>query len=118
MRAKHVLYALLVLMLVAGAIDAANLDAPQPSLWSALLWAFLSTFLPFYWYRLDSEARRFHRSRWMSVGIVVLTPIVVPIYLLRSRPRGKRLGALLRCLGFGVLMIAAVMLGALAQVLR
>jgi hypothetical protein len=118
MRTKHVLIALLALMLVSGLVEPAEPTAATPPVWWLLLSGFLSSFLPFYWYRLDSEARRFHRSRWMSTGIVALTPIVVPIYLLRSRPRGKRLGALLRCLGFGVLMIAAVMLGALAQVMR
>jgi hypothetical protein len=112
MRTKHVLIAMLALMLVSGLVEPLEPAAPMPPAWWALLSAFLSSFLPFYWYRLDSEARLFLPSRWMSTGVVTLTPVVLPIYLLRTRPRGQRARALLRYAGFFVLMLAATGTGA------
>jgi hypothetical protein len=111
MRAKHVLIALLALMLVSGLVEPLEAPAAAPPLWWILLSGFLSSFLPFYWYRIDSEARLFLPSRWLSTGVVTLTPVALPIYLLRSRPRGQRARALLRCLGFSVLMVIASVLG-------
>jgi hypothetical protein len=111
MRTKHVLIALLALMLVSGLVEPVESTVPMLPLWWLLLPGFLSSFLPFYWYRLDSEARLFLPSRWMSTGLVALTPVALPIYLLRSRPRGQRAGALLRCFGFFVLMMLASVLG-------
>jgi hypothetical protein len=110
MRTKHVLIALLALMLVSGLLEPVE-SAATPPVWWLLLSGFLSSFLPFYWYRLDSEARLFLPSRWMSTGLVALAPVALPIYLLRSRPRGQRAGALLRCFGFFVLMMLASVLG-------
>jgi hypothetical protein len=79
MRAKHVLIALLALMLVSGLVEPVEPAAPLPPGWWILLSGFLSSFLPFYWYRLDSEARRFLPSRWMSTGVVTLPPVALPI---------------------------------------
>ncbi|QOL48459.1 hypothetical protein [Massilia litorea] len=107
MRTKHVLIAMLALMLVSGLLEPLEPTSAMPPAWWVLVSAFLSSFLPFYWYRLDSEARLFLPSRWMSTGVVTLTPVVLPIYLLRTRPRGERARALLRCLGFFLLMILA-----------
>lgn len=117
MRAKHVLIAMLALMLVSGMVEPVDPAAPLPPLWWILLSGFLSSFLPFYWYRLDSVARTYLPSRWMSTGVVALTPIVLPIYLLRTRPRGKRGRALLSYFGFFFLMLLATMLGALLRML-
>jgi hypothetical protein len=47
----------------------------------------------------------------MSTGVVTLPPVALPIYLLRSRPRGQRAGALLRCAGFFLLMLVATEAG-------
>jgi len=118
MRARHVLYALLAVMLVSGVIEPVESNAPPPPVWWAVLSAFLMSFLPYYWYRLDSEGRRFHRSRWMSTGVVALNIVGLPIYLLRSRPRGQRARALLRCFGFMVLMGLTAALGSFVQSLR
>jgi len=118
MRPRHVLYALLAVMLVSGVIEPAESNAPPSPGWWPLLSAFLMSFLPYYWYRLDSEGRRFHRSRWMSTGVVAMTVIGMPIYLLRSRPRGQRARALLRCFGFMALMVLAMALGAFVQSMR
>lgn len=117
MRARHVLYAMLAVMLVSGVIEPVASNTPPP-VWWTLLSAFLMSFLPYYWYRLDSEGRRFHRSRWMSTGVVAMTIIGMPIYLLRSRPRGQRARALLRCAGFMALLVLAMALGAFVQSMR
>jgi hypothetical protein len=115
MRAKHVLLAMLALMFISG-LAIATETGPAPSSQPALLWGifstFLSSFLPYYWYRLDSEARRFFPSRWMSTGIVAMAPVALPIYLLRTRPRGRRLRALLGLLGFCLLLPLVVVVGA------
>ncbi|MFC5478837.1 hypothetical protein [Massilia suwonensis] len=116
MRPKTVLIALLALMLVTGLVEPVEPAAAVSPLWWILLSGFLSSFLPFYWYRLDSEARLFLPSRWMSTGVVTLTPFVLPIYLLRTRPRGQRARALLRYAGFFVLMLLATMAGAVLRV--
>jgi phosphatidylglycerophosphate synthase len=111
MRARHVLYALLAVMLASGVIEPVEANAPPSPVWWTVLSAFLMSFLPYYWYRLDSEGRRFHRSRWMSTSVVAMNFIGMPVYLLRSRPRGQRAIALLRCLGFAVLMVLAALVG-------
>lgn len=111
MHTRHVLIALLALMLVSGLVKPLEPASAMPPVWWVLLSTFLSSFLPFYWYRLDSEARMFLPSRWMSTGVVTLTPVVLPIYLLRTRPRGQRARALLRYAGFFLLMLAATMAG-------
>ncbi|VXB78632.1 hypothetical protein [Massilia sp. 9I] len=115
MTPKNTLLALLALMFASGLAeamyDAAHMRMP---IWWALFSGLLANFLPYYWYRLDSEARRFRRSRWMSSAVVGVSPIGIPLYLLRSRPQGSRIGSLARMSGFLVLMLGAMIVGALA----
>lgn len=115
MTPKNTLWALLTLMFACGMIDAqyaaGHMHTP---LWWPLLSGFLLSFLPYYWYRLDSEARLFHRSRWMSSAVVALAPLGIPVYLLRSRPEGRRLGSLARMAGFVLLMLGATLVGTVA----
>jgi hypothetical protein len=118
MQARHVLYAMLAVMLVSGVIEPVQANAPPSPAWWTVLSAFLMSFLPYYWYRLDSEGRRFHRSRWMNTGVVAVTIVGLPVYLLRSRPRGQRARALLRCVGFTVLMGLATVLGTFVHSMR
>lgn len=115
MTPKNILCALLALMFASGMADtlyaATYLSMP---VWWLFLSAFLMSFLPYYWYRLDSEARQFRRPRWMSVAVVALAPLGIPLYLLRSRPRGSRLASLARMSGFLLLMLGAGMAGVMA----
>ena len=115
MTPKNTLWALLALMFACGLADAlyaaAHVHMP---VWWALLSAFLLNFPPYYWYRLDSEARLFRRSRWMSSAVVGISPLAIPLYLLRSRPQGARLGALARMTGFVLMMLGASLAGVLA----
>ncbi|MCC2957510.1 hypothetical protein LK542_17980 [Massilia sp. IC2-477] len=115
MTPKNTLLALLALMFACGLTqamyDAAHMRMPS---WWAIVSALLSNFLPFYWYRLDSEARRFRRSRWMSSAVVAVSPLAIPLYLLRSRPKGARLASLARMSGFVLLMLGATVVGGVA----
>jgi hypothetical protein len=49
----------------------------------------------------------------LSVAIIALTVLAVPYYLLRSRPRGQRLKAVGKYLGFALLVWIAFLLGSL-----
>ena len=115
MTPKNTLMALLALMFACGLTeamyDAAHMRMPS---WWAIVTTLLLNFLPFYWYRLDSEVRSFRRSRWMSSAVVAAAPLAIPLYLLRSRPKGARLGSLARMSGFLLLMLAASTVGMLA----
>lgn len=115
MTPKNILLALLALMFACGMSDAlyaaAHVSMP---VWWMLLSAFLLSFLPYYWYRLDSEARLYRRPRWMSAVVVGIAPLGIPLYLLRSRPQGGRLGSLARMSGFVLLMLGASAAGVMA----
>ena len=115
MTPKNTLWALLALMFACGMADAmyAATHMRKPGWWM-LFSAFLLNFLPFYWYRLDSESRRYRRSRWLSSAVVAVSPVAIPLYLLRSRPTGARAKALARMSGFLLMMGAASFGGALA----
>ena len=115
MTPKNTLWALLALMLACGMSEAQYAaDHMRMPGWLTLMAAFLLNFLPYYWYRLDSEARSFRRSRWMSSAVVGISPLGIPLYLLRSRPTGARAKALARMSGFLLMMGAASFGGALA----
>ncbi|SFD25168.1 hypothetical protein [Massilia yuzhufengensis] len=115
MTPKNTLLALLALMFACGMADAlyAATHMQMPAWWTVLS-ALLLNFLPFYWYRLDSEARQFRRSRWMSSAVVAISPLAIPLYLLRSRPQGARLHSLARMSGFVLMMLAAGVVGVFA----
>ncbi|MGJ9416715.1 hypothetical protein ACHAC9_02960 [Massilia sp. CMS3.1] len=112
-RARNVLWTLLVVIFVAG-LSEERTPGPWLLFVSTVLFAVLQNFLPFYWYRLDSDLRAYRRSRWMNAGIVFLAPVAIPVYLLRSRERGRRLRALLCCLGYAFLLMLAAGLGMFA----
>lgn len=77
----------------------------------------LSSFLSFYWFRLDREQRGWPRSRWLSTAIVFLTPLAIPWYIARSRPQGRKLRGVLRFFGYVLLMLGASMAGGLLALL-
>ncbi|WP_313176871.1 hypothetical protein [Massilia sp.] len=118
MTPRGVLIALLVVMFVTTLVDmGAGLSARgEPVLWS-LLTGLLSNFLMFYWFRVDRELRAWPRSRWLSTAMVTITPLAVPYYLARSRPRGKKLRGVAEFVGFVVLMIVASILGGMLALL-
>lgn len=76
---------------------------------TALLGFFWMLF-PFAWLLEDRKERGLPRSYWFNFGVVNLASVVVPVYLWRSRPRGKKALALLGLIG--VLFVGIfVMLG-------
>lgn len=115
MTPKNTLRALLALMLACGMSEAqyAAEHMRMPG-WLTLMAAFLLNFLPYYWYRLDSEARLFHPPRWMTSTVVAIAPLGIPLYLLQSRQKGTRLRSLARMSGFMLMMLAATMVGIVA----
>lgn len=111
----NILRALLALMLASGMIQALYAaQHVQMPLWWMVLSSFLLNFLPYYWYRLDSERRRFLPPGWMSSAVVALAPLGIPVYLLRSRAPGERLRALAQLGLFLVQMLAAAVVGVLS----
>ncbi len=114
MNPKRVLHGLLIVTLLDAMIDpgAASDAAASPWILLSLGLALLSNFLGFYWYRLDSEERRYRRSRWMSSAIVTAMPFAMPYYLVRSRPKGRKLRSLSRFVAYLLLMLGAAIAGA------
>ena len=51
----------------------------------------INLFLTFGWLGIDSHEVGYNRSNMMNLGIVLVTPIFLPIYLAKSRPIGQRL---------------------------
>ena len=80
MTPKNTLWALLALMFACGMADALYAAAHvRMPVWWMFFSSFLLSFLPYYWYRLDSEARLYRRSRWMSTAVVALAPLGIPL---------------------------------------
>lgn len=66
--------------------------------------------LCFLWYVADSDERGFTRPRWLGAAMIVLAPVAVPWYLMRSRAGSPRVRALLGYAGcVGLCMLSARM---------
>lgn len=89
---QRVVLWIMVLMAATGLLDAAH-DGDPAQL--HLLAGGAVSWLCFRWYRGDSDARGFRRSRWLTVGVVAFTVATIPYYLVRSRRDGERGRALL-----------------------
>ena len=104
-RIQNVLVAaILVLTFVFGACDVLLEDAPPR--WKQIFsWASIAVVaaLVFTWVHIDARERQFKKSKWLNVGVLGLSIVFVPVYLLRSRPTGKKGRALL---GFGLALLA------------
>lgn len=72
----------------------------------------LGSYCAFVWYCRDSDERRYRRSLWRNMLFNGVAVLFVPWYLLRTRPSGARLNALFRLGGMCLLMLAALMVGA------
>lgn len=115
---RWILAGILATMAASGLIDgiAVARGLPEPAWW-AVTSGILTSFLGFCWYRIDREARGGRRSVWANLAIVLAAPLAVPVYLLASRPRGARLRAFGRFLGFVLLMVLAALAGGVAALL-
>jgi purine-cytosine permease-like protein len=114
MTPNRILLALLPLMMLDGALDATYdaLGHQTPIGWTLAV-SITFSFLCFAWYRYDSDERHYARSRWLNTGMLVLIVFALPYYLVRSRPRGARLRAILKCVGFALLLLLATAAGML-----
>jgi hypothetical protein len=89
---QRVVLWIMVLMAGTGLLDAGHADAAaqlHPVVGVAV------SYLCFRWYRGDSDARGYKRSRWLSVAVVAFTVATIPWYLVRSRGEGERGRALM-----------------------
>jgi hypothetical protein len=111
---KRVLIALLVAFVALGVFET-YLEVrgiPEPK--SVQLGStFVFSLMTFTWFWLDSESRAYKRSPFLSVSVVALGIVAIPYYLLRSRPKGQRLKAVGKCVGFVGLLLLAFVLGSL-----
>jgi chromate transport protein ChrA len=53
----------------------------------------------FAWLHYDERDHAYRRSALLNIGIVVLAILFVPVYLIRSRPAGRRLWSVLAFFG-------------------
>lgn len=67
-----------------------------------LIETFVTFFLVYIWYRLDSDEYGYSRSRWLDIGVIALTVVVLPYYFFRSR--GAKRGAI----ASGVMLLAYI----------
>jgi hypothetical protein len=89
---QRVVLWIMVLMAGTGLLDAGHADAAAQL---HLVVGGVVSYLGFLWYRGDSDARGFRRSRWLSVAVVAFTVATIPWYLVRSRGEGERGRALM-----------------------
>lgn len=102
---KQALIALLFTAVLGGALNgfASSRHSAEPLVWTYAI-DLASSFLCFVWYCRDGDARSFIRSRWLSVAMVTMNVLAIPYYLWRSRARGQRWRAIVRYIGFAVLL--------------
>lgn len=114
MKPNHILVLLLLYIAslsgMVSYLDARRIAEPQ---WSVIVTSVTGSLLVFWWYWADSTSRSYHRSPLLNVAIVAAGFLAVPYYLLRSRERGRRLPAFARMFGFVLLMVIAMVVGAL-----
>ena len=107
---RQVLGLLLALALAAGLADPRTMGQVS-HLVSDMVVELSFSFLAFYWYRLDSDARQYRRSLLLNAAVIGLGTVAVPYYLLRSRPWGQKGRAVLRAVGFMLLLSATLAAG-------
>ena len=114
MKPIHILGVILLWMAILGGMsayfDAHGIREPN---WSVVSTSIAFSLLVFWWYWADSTSRSYRRSPLLNVVVVALGFVAIPYYLLRSRPSGQRLKAIASMLGFLVLVVVAVFIGAL-----
>ena len=118
MNAKKSLALLLILSVVVGVING-YLNAHglrEPLWWSAGSTLLFAVFI-FAWYYQDSAYRSYQRTPLLNIGVAALAVVAIPYYVVRSRERGQKTKALLRLVGFFVLMVLSTFIGAIAGAL-
>lgn len=112
MSSKRILLVLLAYAIALSAfltyLDMRGIVEPA---WVALATSLVFSAMIFAWYLADSNERAYRRTALFNVVVVLISIIAVPYYLLRSRPRGQRLKAIVHMLGFFALMLTGMLLG-------
>ena len=104
----------LLLFITAAESFVATVANDRPNMAVMVLLGLVFNFVSFVWYCRDSDAARYRRSLGLNIAVILLGPFAVAYYLLRSRPKGARLRAILLLLGFIVLVALASALGTIA----
>ncbi|GAA0743428.1 hypothetical protein LRH25_06280 [Ideonella azotifigens] len=106
MTSKRALILFFIAVVVYGALGGyfASVNAPLPKPLELLFTIGLAV-LVYVWYYLDAAERRYKRSVLLGGAVIVLSVVAVPYYLVRSRPKGQRIKALLGFVGFLVLAV-------------
>jgi hypothetical protein len=87
-----------------------RLREPEPLTALSILMPMALTYV---WYYYDSIEYAYIRSRTLNLGIIFLTFAVVPYYLARSRPKGRRWKAIWWMIGIAFCYILMEILGAI-----
>ena len=106
---KILISAIFVLTFVFGASDVWLEDAPR-QLNQIVLWVSIIgvSALIFGWVHLDAKERQYSKSKWLNVGVLAFSIVFVPIYLFRSRPKGRKLRAFA---GYGLALLGYIGFG-------
>jgi hypothetical protein len=102
---RRIFYVLLAVTFVWGLEEGWELQRGRTSPGWTVALTMLFSFLSFLWYRLDSDLQRYRRSLGLNVAILAVAFLAYPYYIVRSRPRGRRLRAFATFCG-GVLLLA------------
>ncbi|MGB7196088.1 MAG: hypothetical protein WBD81_21750 [Collimonas pratensis] len=109
---KIALACLLLLSGLVGAIDAhfkvGGLPVPA---WLQFGTAIMFFILIFSWFHNDTNVHAYQRSSWLIGGILFISVVSIPYYLVRSREKGKKVMALVRLGGFLMLMLMSSLIG-------
>ena len=110
---QRVVLWIMLLMAGTGLLDAGQADAAAAR---HLVAGLVVSYLCFLWYRGDSDARGYRRSRWLSAGVVAVTVATIPYYLVRSRRDGERGRALMAYAAYVAASAFAVWVGMAIQI--
>lgn len=100
MTTRKVLWAYFALVAIYGAcLSYFGAQGGQVSRLIEFVFLAATTVMIYVWYYVDAAEQRFRRTPLLGGAVIMLSIIAIPVYLVRSRPRGKRVVALLRFLG-------------------
>ncbi|WP_428423315.1 hypothetical protein [Methylibium sp.] len=118
MNARLARLAILALVVVYGVFVGHSTArwAPPPRIGDFLFMVSLTP-LSYVWYFLDARERNYPRSSGLGAAVILMAMLAVPYYLVRSRPAGARLQAVLHYVGFVVLSLILFFTAALLLVL-
>lgn len=109
---KIILFVLVALFVIYGLVDGVMEVRKSPaSAWAVYPFGFIQLVLIVCWYHLDSTEKKFKRPAILTMGVIGLTKVGIPVYIYLSNPRGRRLRAIARLLGYCCLLALAAAIG-------